>query len=199
MKMLQDDRFPMPGFRRDNRAVAAVEFAMILPVMLVMFFGTVEFSLGVAANRKVTQAANTLSNLAAQSKTVGPDDMTQFFAAANEVMTPYNAPPIAQRISELHIDPTTMQAVVQWSKSSPGSSLTPRGTGDTLSVPTALAVPDTYLIFSEVSFPYNVPASIGYVVHSTMNLKDVSYARPRYSLSVRYCTDPTAQTGCTTF
>jgi len=162
----------------------------------------VEFSMGVAANRKVTHVANTLSNLAAQSKIVGNTDMTQFFAAANEVMTPYNTPPISQRISEVWLDPSTTPPTprVMWSKSSTGSTLAPRATGDTsVNVPSALAIKDTYLIYSEVSFKYDVPASIGYVAHSSMHLGDVSYARPRYSRSVPFCTDTVTPSGCTAF
>ena len=41
----------------DRRGVAAIEFAMIVPIMLVMFFGTVEFSSGVAVDRKVSLVA----------------------------------------------------------------------------------------------------------------------------------------------
>ena len=48
---------------RDRSGIAATEFAVIVPVMLVMFFGTVEFSAGVAVDRKVTLMARTLSDL----------------------------------------------------------------------------------------------------------------------------------------
>ena len=51
---------------QDCRGVAAIEFAMIVPIMLVMFFGTVEFSSGVAVDRKVTLMARTLSDLTSQ-------------------------------------------------------------------------------------------------------------------------------------
>jgi hypothetical protein len=34
---------------QDCRGIAATEFAVIVPIMLVMFFGTVEFSSGIAA------------------------------------------------------------------------------------------------------------------------------------------------------
>ena len=47
--------------------VAAVEFALIVPLMLVLFFGTVEFSSGVAVDRKVTLVARTLSDLTSQN------------------------------------------------------------------------------------------------------------------------------------
>ena len=51
----------------DCRGIAATEFAVIVPIMLVMFFGTVEFSSGVAVDRKVTLVARTLSDLTSQS------------------------------------------------------------------------------------------------------------------------------------
>jgi hypothetical protein len=37
---------------QDRSGIAATEFAVIVPIMLVMFFGTVEFSTGVAIDRK---------------------------------------------------------------------------------------------------------------------------------------------------
>ena len=52
---------------RDRRGIAATEFAVIVPLMLVMFFGTVEFSSGVAVDRKVTLIARTLSDLTSQA------------------------------------------------------------------------------------------------------------------------------------
>ena len=48
---------------RDRRGLAAVEFALIVPLMLVLFYGTLEFSSGVAVDRKVTLVARTLSDL----------------------------------------------------------------------------------------------------------------------------------------
>ena len=51
-----------------SRGMAATEFAMIVPMMLVMLFGTIEVSSGVAVNRKVTLVARTLSDLTSQSR-----------------------------------------------------------------------------------------------------------------------------------
>ena len=48
---------------RDRRGVAAIEFAFIVPLMLVMFFGVVEFSSGVAVDRKVTLVALSLIHI----------------------------------------------------------------------------------------------------------------------------------------
>lgn len=172
----------------DRRGIAATEFAVIVPLMLVLFFGTVEFSSGVAVDRKVTLMARTLSDLTSQAITVGNSDMTNFFAAATGIMTPYDNTPVRSTITELYVDPNTLQARVQWSKGSAA-----RTTGTPVNIPTALAVGGTYLIFSEVSYLY-VP-TIGYIMaKSGINLSDVAYTRPRQAQCVNY----SPATVCTT-
>jgi len=48
---------------QENSGLAAIEFAMIFPLMGMMLLGTYEFSAGVAVDRKVTIMARTLSDL----------------------------------------------------------------------------------------------------------------------------------------
>ncbi len=169
----------------DRSGIAATEFAVIVPVMLVMFFGTVEFSSGVAVNRKVTLMARTLSDLTSQSTSVSDTDLTGFFAASKGVMTPYPSSPTQSTISELYVD-TSKVVKVMWSR-----GYAPRAKGSTITIPTELQVPDTYLIFSEVSYRY-VP-TVGQVMASTgVNLADVAYTRPRQSTCVIY---PTPSSG----
>jgi Flp pilus assembly protein TadG len=105
---------------------AAVEFAMIVPLMLALFFGTLESSSGVAVDRKVTLVARTLSDLTSQSTTVTNTDLANYLTTGGAIMTPYSATPLVSRISELYIDPVTNSAKVQWSK---GSGSSPLGAG----------------------------------------------------------------------
>ncbi|MEA2822044.1 MAG: hypothetical protein QOJ86_4048 [Bradyrhizobium sp.] len=185
---------------RDCRGVAATEFVMIVPLMLVMFFGVVEFSSGVAVDRKVTLVARTLSDLTSQSPTTGvtDTDLSNFFAASIGILTPYSASPTKSTITELYVDPATHKARVQWSKASTfnASGNVVLGTsthspGDIVTIPSALAVDDTYLIWSEVSYTY-MPA-VGYVMAKAgVNLSDQTYTRPRQSSCVMYKT-----TACT--
>src|SRR5665647_1112274 len=166
----------------DCRGIAATEFAVIVPIMLVMFFGVVEFSSGVAVDRKVTLVARTLSDLTSQSISVSDTDLANFFAASNAILTPYSATPTRSTITELHIDKVSLAAKVQWSQ---GAS--PRTAGTVVVIPPALAVSDTYLIMSEVSYTY-VP-TIGYVMAKAgVNLSDLTYTRPRQSTCVIYPT-----------
>ena len=117
----------------DKRGVAAVEFAVIVPVMLVLFFGVDEFSSGVAVDRKVTLMARTLSDLTSQNISVTDTQLTNFFNASSAIMTPYPSAPVKATITELYVDPATLQARVQWSKGA-----APRAPGTTVAIPTAL-------------------------------------------------------------
>ena len=85
-------------------------------------------------------------------------------------------------MTELYIDPATHTAKVKWSK---GSS--PRSVGTTVTIPTALNIDGTYLIYSEVNYLY-VPV-VGYIMAKAgLTLSDFTYTRPRQSLCVLYGT-----------
>lgn len=142
---------------RDCRGNSAIEFAFIVPLMLTMFFGTVEFSSGVAADRKVTLVARTLSDLTSQSTTVTDTDLTNFQTTGRAIMTPYSTTSLNATITELYVDPTTLNVKVQWSRGA-----APRGAGTSVTIPTALKIAGTYLIYSEVNYTY-VPA-VGYLM-----------------------------------
>src|ERR1700755_649992 len=95
---------------RNRSGVAATEFAVIVPLMLVLFFGVVEFSTAVAVDRKVTIVARTLSDLVSQNTAVTDAQFTNFFNAGNAVMSQYALPPYSaatlhSTISELFVDP----------------------------------------------------------------------------------------------
>jgi Flp pilus assembly protein TadG len=192
------------AMRADCRGIAATEFSVIVPVMLLMFFGTVEISNGVAVKRKVTLVARTLSDLTSQSlASVADSDMRNFFAASSAILTPYSVVPVKPTISEIHINASKV-AKVQWSVSAtiamdagaPQATLTvsARKKGDTITtIPPDLLVPDTYLIWSEVNYTY-VP-TIGYFMSKTgVPLDDRAFTRPRQSNCVDY---PKAAIPCT--
>ena len=179
--------------QRDERGLAATEFAIIVPLMLTMFFGTVETSSGVAVDRKVTLIARTLSDLTSQSIAVTTDDLSNFFTASNLIMWPYSPTPINASITELYINPTTGKAVVQWSRKNDGT--TPRAAGSFATIPSGLIAkdssgviaPDQYLIMSEVSYLY-VPA-VGYIMNKLgVTLSESNYTRPRQTKCVTFGT-----------
>jgi Flp pilus assembly protein TadG len=108
----------------DSSGIAATEFAVIVPMMLVLFFGTVEFSSGVAVDRKVTLVARTLSDLTSQSAPSTPqspsapvtdNSLQNVFTASIAILSPYTATPVKATLSEVYVD-SNQVAKIQWSK-----------------------------------------------------------------------------------
>jgi len=167
---------------QDCLGVAATEFAIVIPIMLIAFFGTVEFCSAVAVDRKVGIMARTLSDLTSQNTSVNDAQLTNIFNASTQIMSPYSTTPLQSTISELYVDPNSLVARVQWSQ---GANA--RATGSTVVIPTALKVAGAYMIYSEVKYQY-VP-TVGYVMAKTgIALSDLSYTRPRQSICVMYNT-----------
>jgi Flp pilus assembly protein TadG len=186
-------RLAIAGFFENRSGNAATEFAVIVPLMLVAIFGTVEFSSGLAVDRKVSLVARAIANVTSQGTQATSADLTNYFLAGNKIMTPYAAPNMT--ISELYIDPSTGNARVQWSQ---GSS--PRGVGSVVAIPSTLIArnpntnainPSQYVIFSEVNTLYTSPVNFGNLMPSGgVTLSDIAYAIPRQSACVFYPSTP---------
>lgn len=164
--------------RRDETGVSAVEFALIAPVMLTLYFGAVEVSQAVGADRKVTLTARTVADLVSRVSTINNADMSNTLAASSSVMVPFSASNLKVTVSSVTID-ANGKATIAWSDTLNGTA---RSVGSTITLPAALNVPNTSLIWSEVKYSYT--PTIGYVVTGTLTLTDQIYMRPRLSNSV---------------
>jgi Flp pilus assembly protein TadG len=168
-------------FRRligDERGMSAVEFALLLPLMLTLYLGAVEVSQGIAADRKVTITAGTIGDLVSQVTSIGNTDMTNALNASSAVMAPFPISNLKVTVSSVKID-ASGKATVDWSDTLNGTA---RAKGSAVTLPAAFIVASTSLIWSEVQYTYK--PVVGYVVTGTLNLSDQIYMRPRLSDSV---------------
>jgi len=157
---------------RDRRGVSAVEFALLAPMMIGLYLGCVEISDGVSCDRKVSLISSALANLAAQVVTISTDDMTNILDASSAIITPYDANNLQMSLSCLNID-ANKNLTVKWSVTRNGQVLNAAD----VSLPAALLVPNTQLLFSKVSYAYT--PVIGYTITGTLTLKDQMYMAPR--------------------
>jgi Flp pilus assembly protein TadG len=169
-------RRPLRRFLRDKRGVSAVEFAMLLPLMVTLYIGGVEVSQAIAVDRKVTLVARTLGDLVAQSTTVNAADMTNILNAASSVVQPYSSSLIQITVSRVDVDANGIAKVI-WSKTKNGSV-----ESGTVTLPAALNIANTSLIWAKSQYVYT-PA-IGYVITGNLTMKDQIYMRPRLSDTV---------------
>jgi Flp pilus assembly protein TadG len=162
-------------FARDERGVSAVEFAMLLPLMTTLYLGGVEVSQGVSIDRKVTLTARTVTDLTSQVSSVNNSGMNNILTAATSILSPYPVDKAKITVSLLKIDANS-KVTVEWSDTKNGTA---RTKGSTVTIPSALVVPNTSLVWGEVSYSYK--PVVGYVLTGTLNLKDQIFMRPRLS------------------
>ena len=124
------------GLAGDERGVSAVEFAMLLPLMLTLYLGAVEVSQGIGADRKVTLTARTVADLVSQVSSINNADMTNALNAATAVMAPFPTGNLKVTVSSVTID-ATGKATVDWSDTLNGTA---RAKGSTVTLPAALNV-----------------------------------------------------------
>jgi Flp pilus assembly protein TadG len=174
------------ALRGDTRGVSAVEFAMIIPLMFVMFFGMLDVSNGFAIDRKVSQITQGIADLTSRYTTLAETDVANFFVIADAMLTPYDKTKLKATISQVYIDPATKTAKVVWSRGDEKNAV-----GKVIAVPINLIQkeasgaysPNQYLILGEVNYAY-VP-TIGWVVPKAgITLSDSTYTRPRQTTCV---------------
>lgn len=166
-------------FMHDRRGIAATEFALIVPVMLTLLIGSVEVTRGIAADRKVSLVARAVADLTSQSTTVTSTDMTNILDAAAAIMYPYNTRDLKLKVTAVNVAANGTTKVA-WGVA---RNATKRATGSVVTIPAALRVPNTQVIWGEAEYTYD-PA-LGYVLFNNITLREENFVRPRQGDTVK--------------
>jgi len=181
-------------FRKDDKGVAALEFAYIAPVLIVLWLGTIELSLALTIDRKVSRIASTVADLMTQEDEITEDGVADILKISEDIMFPYEADP---NIIVSGIEIAEGDAKVVWSRSNGDTSLS---VGDLVSVPDQIKIDDTFLVIAEVEVSHTPIVGIFSLSNSGKLSKDTSsielsdrlFLRPRKS-AVKICPN----SGCT--
>jgi Flp pilus assembly protein TadG len=163
----------------DQSGVAAVEFAILLPFLLLLYLGGVELLQGILIQRQATLTANTVANIVGQYTSISASaQMPDILKASVQIFAP-NAPANATVVVSLITIDSGGKATVTWSQALNG---TPRSTGASITVPGTLDIPSTTLIFSETTYAYT--PVIDFIHMGTKNLYASIYMVPRASTTI---------------
>ncbi|RXH35889.1 hypothetical protein XH99_09300 [Bradyrhizobium nanningense] len=170
----------------DVRAVAATEFAIVTPFMLLLYIGGVELGNGLAMNVKVSATAHSVADMITQNTALTSTQMDGILAAATAIMAPYpikngSTSLMTITVSEVSTD-ASGNATVRWSKSTSSSGARTVGQTMTLSsftAPGGTSNANISLILSEVSYDYT--PNLGFTIAGTVKLSDSYYLFPRCS------------------
>lgn len=89
-RKVADFRSGMARFCTDRRGVAAIEFAFLAPVLLAMYFVTMEVSQGIETNKKVSRIASMVADLVTQQSSVTEADIKAIMDIGISTLQPYN-------------------------------------------------------------------------------------------------------------
>lgn len=173
-------------FHVDQDGVSAVEFAVLLPLMITIYLGSIEITQAVSADRKMTLVAGTIGDLTAQASCVTQSEVDAIFAAGAQVLVPYDSSKMKLVVSSVIIDASQNATITSsnggWSKAYNGG--TTRSGTVTTEIPAALRTTAGSVIWAEAYYTYT--PTIGKVITGSMTLSEKIFLKPRLSTSVTY-------------
>lgn len=184
-------------FARARSGMAAVEFALILPIMATLFFGMLEASDLFTVNRRLANAANSLADLTAHEPTVTHAQLDDMIIGVTRILEPTDTSSVVMRVVSIQKGAVVAaQPTVHWSRDhlggqpyAPGSTYTKLN--DTLAMPA-----NTSLIVVEIDYTYNSGLT-GKVFSIPFEFEHQAKRWPRRSAKVQLCATADTAT-CTT-
>ncbi len=193
--------FRVRKFSTDADAVAATEFAIVVPFMLVLLVGGVELGDGMAINVKVSATAHSVADMVTQNTSLSTASMQNILTGATAIIAPYpvNNSQLLVTVSEISSD-ANGNLTLQWNQSYNGASFGPGRPSinssanppyGALTLPTSLngtagnannannQNDQVSFMVSEVSYAYT--PNLGYTISGTVNLADSYWLFPRCS------------------
>lgn len=160
----------MASFVRDHSGVAAVEFALIAPLLIAFYLGFTELCAGFMAQKRVSHVSSLVADLVAQGQVMSADDIDDMFAIGNVIMKPFPAADLEQRVRSI----TLVDGVAQVNWSHETSDVFPDGP---VNLPDGLLEEDQSLVMSEALYDFHSP--IGNLLPIGTKLRAQYYLRPR--------------------
>ncbi|PYE35064.1 Flp pilus assembly protein TadG [Rhizobium sp. PP-F2F-G38] len=170
---------------RDRQGTSGIEFALIAPILLMIYLGAFELSVGFNMSQKVSQATGTVADILSQKTEVTPTELDGMKNVALSIMAPFSISKYTLKVSGIRVTAPGV-GVVAWSRDEKGG--TPYAVNATVSVPSDLTVLNTFVVRSEFTVPYELmlftPPGIKDNSLSIMNLSENYYYRQRVGLGI---------------
>ena len=164
--------------------VAIVEFALVVPLLLLLYAGSIEASSLYTVDRRVTVIAGTMGDLVARwdpgQGNIPQGTIDDYFTASEIIMTPYDPAGLGQVVSLVSVDADGDTAVL-WSEASGGATARAEGASFPLAASTQMNEVSRgtgCFVASETTYGYT-PA-IGVVFQGVFALSHTSYFLPRF-------------------
>jgi len=170
-------------FFRDKRAVGAVEFALIIPVLLLIYLGSTDLADGLDVNKKVSRSASSLADLVTRQISVKATDIDDMFAIGSTSLLPYRRTSPKIRVTAIKVtkaqSSSTYSVTVDWSRANVANFAALAGSKTDL--PEALVASDAYFIKVDVELDYK---PLNSWISTSIPMSETYYLAPRYTNTI---------------
>ncbi|MGH6910036.1 MAG: TadE/TadG family type IV pilus assembly protein [Phenylobacterium sp.] len=168
-------------FRNDERGVAAIEFALLFPIMLLLYFGVAELTVGMMANGRAAHVASVVGDLVTQMPSVKQQDMNDVFLVGSAIMKPFPTASLKMTVTSIQADSSGSPKLV-W-QCVKGSTCT-KPTGTAPGFPSGLLGANEGMIQTDVEYTYTSPTRL--TMPLPLTFKSKYYIKPRRSDAVLF-------------
>ena len=183
-RLLIDSSSAAARLVRARDGLAAVEFAFIAPIMILLFFAIIEGSSAYSANRKVLQTANMLADLVAQETSVTQGNLDDLFVGMERVIDSRDIE-VEFTVTSVFLDKTTNEVKVHWSRDSEGQ--TPYAANSVFpgEIDASLLDDTSYLVVAETDYDY--ASNISQKIIGALHMSKLATRWPRLTSKVQFC------------
>ncbi|MBB4244063.1 MULTISPECIES: TadE/TadG family type IV pilus assembly protein [Rhizobium] len=175
-------------FARDERGVGAIEFAILFPVLLMLYLGAFELTVGLSASKRASRSAGSIADIVSQQSSITKSVLATMPSVAGAIFAPYGTTGLTLKITGIAID-ASGKATVAWSWAQDGSRA--YTVGSTVTLPANMNQASTFLVRSELTHPYQLLSFGANFLPSGTNQITISrqyYYRQRVGTSIS-CSD----------
>lgn len=138
---------------RDRKGAGAVEFALIVPLLLCLYITAFELTIGLSIAKRTTRSASTIADLVTQQNSVTPTWLATMTDATGAIFAPYTAQNLSIKVTGITID-SSSKATVKWSWEQ--ASGRPYTAGSVVNMPSDMKIPSTFVVRAEVSVSHQL-------------------------------------------
>lgn len=140
-------------FRKERDGVGAVEFALIAPVLIVLYVGSLETSVAMSVNKKISRASSSIADLVTQQTAVDKNFLKTMIDVAESVIAPFGINDLKIAVTGINID-ASGNPKVAWSWNEAKGQ--PYAPGTAVTVPSQLKIASTFLVRTEVTMNHEL-------------------------------------------
>lgn len=169
-------------FKRDKSGVAAIEFALIAPIMIGIYFGLAEIASAINVDRRVSHTANVVGDLATQSSAITNSDINEIFSAAVRVLDLRDASNVTIELSSYDLDPSGNARLLGVATLNDGPNTQNLPPFDASTVDGRILNSSSGVVVARIVYSYT-PLMLRYT-DADINLTEIFLLKPRRSESV---------------